>query len=160
MESTCVRTRTYVSGRVENVWSPHAYVRTRPRPPYGGYSPRTHAYARMTSPPCVRTQRHLHTQKLLTSFWREIQPTYARVCTHDVTPLRTYATPSAYAKTADVFWREIQHTYARVCTHDVIFPPYTSLPTPDGGYSTTTDILTTASHQLAIRKKLCLSKTS
>ena len=25
------------------------YIRTRPRPPYGGYSPRTHAYARMTS---------------------------------------------------------------------------------------------------------------
>jgi hypothetical protein len=32
---------------------------------------------------------------------------YARVRTHDVTPLRTYATPSTYAKTADVFWREI-----------------------------------------------------
>jgi hypothetical protein len=70
-ESTRVRTRTYVSGRMENVWSPHAYIRTRPRTPYGGYSPRTHAYARMTSLPCVRTQRHLHTQKLLTSFWRE-----------------------------------------------------------------------------------------
>ena len=110
----------------------------------------------MTSLPCVRTQRHLHTQKLLTSFWREnfsrwvadvilagkffqmgILSPYARVRTHDVTPLRTYATPSAYAKTADVFWREIQPTYARVCTHDVIFPRYTSLPTPDGGYSTT-----------------------
>ena len=59
-ESTCVRTRTYVSGRVENVWSPHAYVRTRPRPPYGGYSPRTHAYARMTSLPVLSRHFRAH----------------------------------------------------------------------------------------------------
>ena len=33
VESTCVRTRTYVFGRMENAWSPrtYAYVRTRPR---------------------------------------------------------------------------------------------------------------------------------
>ena len=44
--------------------------------------------------------------------------------------MRTYATSSTYAKTADVFWREIYagwgilSPYARVRTHDVIFPPY------------------------------------
>ena len=62
---------------------PHVRVRTRTTMTsflagksrqMGGYSPRTYAYARMTSLPCVRTQRHLHTQKLLTFFGGKIFP--------------------------------------------------------------------------------------
>jgi hypothetical protein len=37
--------------------------------------------------------------------WGILSP-YARARTRDVTPMRTYATSSTYAKTADVFWRE------------------------------------------------------
>ena len=72
---------------------------------------------------------------------------YARVRTHDVTPLRTYATSSTYAKTADVILagnlshmgdtltvRTRTHAYARMTSFS---RPITSLPTPDGGCSTT-----------------------
>ena len=74
----------------------------------GGYSLRTHACVRMTSLPCVRTQRHLHTQKLLTSFWREIYPIWG--------------------------YSHRTHAYARMTSFS---RPITSLPTPDGGCSTT-----------------------
>jgi hypothetical protein len=67
----------------------------------------------MTSLPCVRTQRHLHKQKLLTFFGGKFTPdgggnTSVRTRMHyDVTPLRTYATSSTYAKTADFFGGKI-----------------------------------------------------
>jgi hypothetical protein len=71
MESTCVRTRKYVFGRVENARSPH-----RPR-------------GKCVESTCVRTHS-------TASAIRGILSPYARERTHDVTPLRTYATSSTF----------------------------------------------------------------